>query len=221
VEFDSPCQISPVLSLWGNRTSHSWTWTTSITRTHPLFPFLSKLGGLGGTCFYHSPEHYIPWIDKSGSNNEKRVLLQVSQPVCCEAISKYYMQSGFKVRSRHFWPYPTSQHQRCPKKKLKMSTWKWHPDARCPTHRVKVGRYAAMQLTHLSRDIQKHVVISLKSREPSRTFTNNTCRWPFWNFISLFVFRSSFDPSFFPNKYFWFPQSRPAYRTVRVIMGVP
>ena len=87
-----------------------------------------------------------------------------ASPFVAKAASKYFMQSGFKVRSRHFWPYPTSQHQRCPQKKNKMSTWKWHPNARCPTHRVKVVRYAAMQFMNLSRDIQKHVVISLKSK---------------------------------------------------------
>ena len=38
-------------------------------------------------------------------------------PFVANAASKYCTQSGFKVRSRHFWPYPTSQHQRCRKKK--------------------------------------------------------------------------------------------------------
>ena len=30
---------------------HSWIWTTSIAQTHPLFPFLSKLGEAGRHMF--------------------------------------------------------------------------------------------------------------------------------------------------------------------------
>ena len=94
-------------------------------------------------------------------------------------------------------------------KTIKMSTWKWHPNARCPTHRVKVVRYAAMQFMHLSRDIQRYVVISLKSREHSRTTPIAVAILKLWNFISGLVVlghgeevpRSSFDPSFFPNPF--------------------
>ena len=68
------------------------------------------------------------------------------------------MQSRFKVRSRRFWPYLTSQHQRCRKKNknvhMEVSSQCQVPDS------VKVVRHAAMQLTHLSRDIQRHAVIS-------------------------------------------------------------
>ena len=97
----------------------------------PAFPFSQRTGGLGGTYFYHSPLHYIPWIDTRGGNSEKRVLLQVSTPICCECsfqICKVAFKFGVDVSD----PIP-HLNTKDVAKKIKMSTWKCHPNAGCPT----------------------------------------------------------------------------------------
>ena len=154
-------------------------------RTHPLFPFLSKQGGW--VAHVSTTRHSITYLGstKVEGTMRKESYCKWASPFVAKAASKYCMQSGFKVRSRHFWPYPTSQHQRWRKKKLKMSTWMWHPNARCPTHRVKVGRYAAMQLTHLSRDVQRgvccHFIEIQNHNEHSRTTPIAVAILKLWN----------------------------------------
>ena len=124
------------------------------------------------------------------------------KPICCKnsfQICKVALKFGVDISG----PIPTSQHQisKMSPKKLKMFTWKWHPNARCPTHRVKVLCHAALQLTHLSRDIQRHVAISKEihnHHEHSQTTPTG---------VAILT-------------HIWFPQSQPAYRTVRVT-GMP
>ena len=63
---------------------------------------------------------------------------------------------------------------------------------------VKVVRHAAMQLTHLSRDIQSFLKKSHNNHEHSQTTPTA---------VAILT-------------HIWFPQSQPAYRTVRVMTGM-
>ena len=133
---------------------------------------------------------------KRGGNNENRVLLQVSKPNRCERsfqICKVDLKFGVDMSS----PIP-HLNTKDVAKKIRMSTWKWHPNAKCPTHRVKV------QLTHLSRDIQRYVVISKKihnHHEHSETTPN----------IAVAILT-----------HIWFPRSQPAYRSqLRMLSSSP
>ena len=122
----------------------------------------SQLSKLGGWVAHVSTTRHS--ITDLGSTKME------GKPICCEnsfQICKVALKFGVNISDLS--PHLTSKMLQ---KKIKMSTWKWHPNARCPTHRVKVLRHAAMQLTHLSRDIQRHVVISKEihnHHEHSRT----------------------------------------------------
>ena len=175
----------------------------------PAFPFSQQTVGAGWHMFLplaialHTLDRH-KWIqqwEKSPTASEQAHLLRKQLPnTLCKVVLKFGVDISDPIP--HLNTKDGAQTN-------KMSTWKWHPNARCPTHRVKVVRYAAMQLTHLSRDIQKHVVISLKSREHSRTTPIAVAILKLWNFISGLVVlghgeevpRSSFDPSFFPNPF--------------------
>ena len=123
-----------------------WRVVVETCATQPpslLRKFLSKLGGW--VAHVSTTRHSI--TDLGSTKME-------GKPICCEnsfQICKVALKFGVNISDLS--PHLTSKMLQ---KKIKMSTWKWHPNARCPTHRVKVLRHAAMQLTHLSRDIQRH-----------------------------------------------------------------
>ena len=129
----------------------------------PAFSFSQQTGGAGWHMFLPLAIALHTLDRQSGSDNEKRVLLPVSKPICCESSFQILYAKWFQSWESTFLTLSHISTPKMSQKKNKMSTWKWHPNARCPTHRVKVGRYAAMQLTHLSRDVQRYV-ISLKSK---------------------------------------------------------
>ena len=166
---------------------HSWTWTTtSIVRTHPLFPFLSKLGGAGWHMFLplaialHTLDRR-EWRErwkKSPTASEKAHLLQTQLPnTACKVDLKLgvnisdlipHLNTNAKKKNVHMevasqCQVPDSQGESCPS--------------------CSHAAYAPVQ-RHPSRDMLSF----LWNPKSSRTFMNNTSsRWPFWNFISGLV----------------------------------
>ena len=116
--------------------------------------------------------------EKSPTASEQAHLLRKQLP---NTVCKVVLKFGVDISD----PIPHLNTKDGAKKKLKMSTWMWHPNARCPTHRVKVGRYAAMQLTHLSRDVQRgvccHFIEIQNHNEHSRTTPIAVAILKLWN----------------------------------------
>ena len=88
------------------------------SREHACFSLFSANWG-GWVAHVSTTRPSITYLGstKVDPTMRKESCCKWASPFVAKAASKYCMQSGFKVRSRHFWPYPTSQHQRCPKKK--------------------------------------------------------------------------------------------------------
>ena len=129
----------------------------------PAFSFSQQTWG-GWVAHVSTTRHSITYL---GSTRVKGTMKKESyckweSPFVANAASEYCMQSGFKVGSQYFWPYPTSQHQR-KKKKCPHGSGIPMPGARLAGWKLSVMQPCSLR-TCPETSIQRHVVISLKSK---------------------------------------------------------